>query len=152
VLSTLHTNDAPQTLSRLVNMGVAPFNIASAVSLIIAQRLARRLCESCKTVDEIPKEALMQEGFKDADIAAGLKVYKGTGCEKCTDGYKGRVGIYQVLPISDEIGRIIMAGGNAIQIADQARKEGINDLRQSALKKVKAGLTSLAEANRVTKD
>jgi type IV pilus assembly protein PilB len=134
VLSTLHTNDAPQTLSRLVNMGVAPFNIASAVSLIIAQRLARRLCEACKTHDE------------------GLKVYKAVGCDKCTDGYKGRVGIYQVLPISDEIGRIIMGGGNAIQIADQAEKEGINDLRRSALKKVKAGLTSLAEANRVTKD
>jgi type IV pilus assembly protein PilB len=152
VLSTLHTNDAPQTLSRLINMGVAPFNIASAVSLIIAQRLARRLCEACKTHDDIPKEALMQEGFKEADIAGGLKVFKAVGCEKCTDGYKGRVGIYQVLPISDEIGRIIMGGGNAINIADQARKEGISDLRQSALKKVKAGLTSLAEANRVTKD
>jgi type IV pilus assembly protein PilB len=152
VLSTLHTNDAPQTLSRLINMGVAPFNIASAVSLIIAQRLARRLCEACKTHDDVPKEALMQEGFREADVAAGLKVFKAVGCEKCTDGYKGRVGIYQVLPISDEIGRIIMAGGNAIQVADQARKEGINDLRQSALKKVKAGATSLAEANRVTKD
>ncbi|HEY3488181.1 MAG TPA: type IV-A pilus assembly ATPase PilB, partial [Gammaproteobacteria bacterium] len=111
VLSTLHTNDAPQTLSRLINMGVAPFNIASAVSLIIAQRLARRLCENCKTHDEVPKEALKHEGFTDADIATGLKVFKGVGCEKCTDGYKGRVGIYQVLPISDEIGRIIMAGG-----------------------------------------
>jgi type IV pilus assembly protein PilB len=152
VLSTLHTNDAPQTLSRLVNMGVAPFNIASAVSLIISQRLARRLCEGCKTHDDIPKEALMQEGFKEADIAAGLKVFKAGGCDKCTDGYKGRVGIYQVMPISDEIGRIIMAGGNAIQVADQAKKDGISDLRQSALKKVKAGLTSLAEANRVTKD
>jgi type IV pilus assembly protein PilB len=152
VLSTLHTNDAPQTLSRLLNMGVAPFNIASAVSLIIAQRLARRLCEACKAPDDIPKEALKQEGFGDADIAAGLKVFKAVGCDKCTDGYKGRVGIYQVMPISDAIGRIIMAGGNAIQIADQAKKEGINDLRQSALKKVKAGLTSLAEANRVTKD
>jgi type IV pilus assembly protein PilB len=152
VLSTLHTNDAPQTLSRLINMGVAPFNIASAVSLIIAQRLARRLCEACKAHDDIPKEALMQEGFKEADIAGGLKVFKAVGCDKCTDGYKGRVGIYQVLPISDEIGRIIMGGGNAINIADQARKEGISDLRQSALKKVKAGLTSLAEANRVTKD
>src|SRR5688572_11789435 len=152
VLSTLHTNDAPQTLSRLVNMGVAPFNIASAVSLIISQRLARRLCENCKTMDDIPKEALAQEGFKEADIAGGLKVFKAVGCDKCTDGYKGRVGIYQVLPISDEIGRVIMAGGNAIQVADQARKEGISDLRQSALKKVKAGMTSLAEANRVTKD
>jgi type IV pilus assembly protein PilB len=152
VLSTLHTNDAPQTLSRLINMGVAPFNIASAVSLIIAQRLARRLCEACKAHDDIPKEALLQEGFKESDIAGGLKVFKAVGCDKCTDGYKGRVGIYQVLPISDEIGRIIMGGGNAINIADQARKEGISDLRQSALKKVKAGMTSLAEANRVTKD
>jgi type IV pilus assembly protein PilB len=152
VLSTLHTNDAPQTLSRLVNMGVAPFNIASAVSLIISQRLARRLCEHCKTVDDIPKEALAQEGFTQTDIAGGLKVYKAVGCEKCTDGYKGRVGIYQVMPITDAIGRIIMAGGNAIQVADQAKKEGISDLRQSALKKVKAGMTSLSEANRVTKD
>jgi type IV pilus assembly protein PilB len=152
VLSTLHTNDAPQTLSRLVNMGVAPFNIASAVSLIISQRLARRLCESCKTIDDIPKEALAQEGFTQTDIATGLKVYKAVGCDKCTDGYKGRVGIYQVMPITDAIGRIIMAGGNAIQVADQAKKEGISDLRQSALKKVKAGMTSLSEANRVTKD
>ncbi|HEX7027507.1 MAG TPA: type IV-A pilus assembly ATPase PilB, partial [Gammaproteobacteria bacterium] len=151
VLSTLHTNDAPQTLSRLVNMGVAPFNIASAVSLIIAQRLARRLCEHCKTLDNIPKEALLQEGFTEADLP-DLKIYKAVGCDKCTEGYKGRVGIYQVMKISEEIGRIIMSGGNAIQIADQARKEGVDDLRRSALKKAMAGLTSLVEANRVTKD
>jgi type IV pilus assembly protein PilB len=151
VLSTLHTNDAPQTLSRLLNMGVAPFNIASAVSLIIAQRLARRLCEHCKTLDDVPKEALLQEGFTEEDLV-DLKIYKAVGCDKCTDGYKGRVGVYQVMKLSEEIGRIIMAGGNAMQIADQARKEGVDDLRRSALKKVKAGLTSLVEANRVTKD
>jgi type IV pilus assembly protein PilB len=151
VLSTLHTNDAPQTLSRLLNMGVAPFNIASAVSLIIAQRLARRLCEHCKTEDKIPQEALIQEGFRKEDLP-GLKIYKAVGCDKCTDGYKGRVGIYQVMKMSEEIGRIIMENGNAMQIADQARKEGIDDLRRSALKKVKTGMTSLTEANRVTKD
>ena len=151
VLSTLHTNDAPQTLSRLVNMGVAPFNIASAVSLIIAQRLGRRLCEHCKAHDDIPKEALLAEGFKKGQIDS-LKLYKAVGCNKCAEGYKGRVGIYQVLPMSDEMGRIIMESGNAIQVADQAQKEGISDLRQSALKKVASGVMSLAEANRVTKD
>ncbi|MDH5472032.1 MAG: type IV-A pilus assembly ATPase PilB [Gammaproteobacteria bacterium] len=152
VLSTLHTNDAPQTLSRLVNMGVPPFNIASAVNLIIAQRLARRLCENCKTEDNIPKEALLEEGFTQEDIDGGLKLYKAVGCDLCEKGYKGRVGIYQVLPISETIGRIIMEEGNAMDIADQAQKEGIPDLRQSGLKKVKDGVTSLEEVNRVTKD
>ncbi|MDH5764970.1 MAG: ATPase, T2SS/T4P/T4SS family, partial [Gammaproteobacteria bacterium] len=152
VMSTLHTNDAPQTLSRLVNMGVPPFNIASAVNLIIAQRLARRLCENCKTEDDIPKEALLEEGFSQDDINSGMKLYKAVGCDACDKGYKGRVGIYQVLPISDEIGRIIMREGNAHDIADQARKEGIPDLRESGLRKVKAGVTSLEEVNRVTKD
>ncbi len=152
VMSTLHTNDAPQTLSRLVNMGVPPFNIASAVNLIIAQRLARRLCENCKVEDDIPKEALLEEGYTEEDISDGLKLYKAVGCDMCDKGYKGRVGIYQVLPISDEIGRIIMSGGNAIDIADQARKEGIPDLRKSALTKTKSGVTSLEEINRVTKD
>jgi type IV pilus assembly protein PilB len=151
VLSTLHTNDAPQTLSRLLNMGVAPFNIASAVSLIIAQRLARRLCENCKTLDNIPKEALLEEGFRSDELAK-LKIYKAVGCDKCNDGYKGRVGVYQVLPMTEAIGRIIMENGNAMQIADQARKEGVKDLRESALQKVRDGMTSLAEANRVTKD
>lgn len=151
VLSTLHTNDAPQTLSRLVNMGVAPFNIASAVNLIIAQRLARRLCENCKTLEDVPKEALIKEGFTEDQIK-NLKIYKAVGCNGCSDGYKGRVGIYQVLPISEDMGRIIMEGGNALQMAKQAAKEGVDDLRQSALKKVMAGMTSLAEANRVTKD
>jgi len=152
VMSTLHTNDAPQTLSRLVNMGVPPFNIASAVNLIIAQRLARRLCEACKTEDKIPKEALLEEGFTEEDINSGLVLYKAVGCDLCDKGYKGRVGIYQVLPISEEIGRIIMSGGNAINIADQAEKEGIPDLRKSALTKTKSGVTSLEEINRVTKD
>ena len=152
VLSTLHTNDAPQTLTRLANMGVPPYNIASSVSLIIAQRLARRLCNNCKTVDDVPKEALLAEGFTEEEVESGLTIYKAVGCDQCTNGYKGRVGIYQVMPISEEMGRIIMAGGNAMQLADQARKEGIPDLRQSGLKKVKDGITSLEEVNRVTKD
>ncbi len=151
VLSTLHTNDAPQTLSRMINMGIAPFNIASSVSLIIAQRLARRLCNSCKKPADIPEEALLAEGFKKEDLP-GLKIYKAVGCDQCDSGYKGRVGIYQVMPISDEMSRIIMAEGNAIQLADQARKEGINDLRQSGLIKVKQGITSLEDVNRVTKE
>ncbi|HEY0721523.1 MAG TPA: ATPase, T2SS/T4P/T4SS family, partial [Gammaproteobacteria bacterium] len=151
VLSTLHTNDAPQTLSRLMNIGVAPYNIATAVNLIIAQRLARKLCSHCKTIEDVPRETLLMEGFSEADLP-GMKIYKAVGCDQCSGGYKGRVGIYQVMPISDEIARIIMKGGNAIDIADQARKERIPDLRQSALKKVKDGLTSLEEINRVTKD
>lgn len=151
VLSTLHTNDAPQTLTRLVNMGVPPFNIATAVSLIIAQRLARRLCDHCKVVENIPTDILLQEGFTKPELD-NLKVYGPTGCSRCTKGYKGRVGIYQVMPVSDEIGRIIMSGGNSIDIADQAVKEGVDDLRRSALKKVKAGVLSLEEANRVTRE
>jgi type IV pilus assembly protein PilB len=151
VLSTMHTNDAPQSLSRMINMGIAPFNIASAVSLIIAQRLARRLCNNCKTPADIPKEALLEEGFLEEDLA-GLKVYKPVGCDQCDKGYKGRVGVYQVMPISDEMSRIIMEGGNAIDLADQADKEGINDLRKSGLIKIKQGVTSLEEINRVTKE
>jgi type IV pilus assembly protein PilB len=149
VLSTMHTNDAPQSLSRMINMGVAPFNIASSVSLIIAQRLARRLCNSCKAPADIPKEALLEEGFLEDEIA-GLKVYKPVGCDQCDKGYKGRVGVYQVMPISDAMSRIIMEGGNAIDLADQADKEGINDLRKSGLLKIKQGVTSLEEINRVT--
>lgn len=152
VLSTLHTNDAPQTLSRLINMGVPPFNIATAVSLIIAQRLGRRLCESCKTKeDDLPKELLLEEGFEEEQIDT-MQLYKAVGCKKCNKGYKGRVGIYQVMKISEEIGKIIMAGGNAIEIAAQAKLENIPDLRQSALAKVAQGVMSLEEANRVTKD
>jgi type IV pilus assembly protein PilB len=150
VLSTLHTNDAPQTLTRLVDMGVKPYAIATSVSLIIAQRLARRLCSHCKQPVDIPAEALLKEGFAKEDVDAGLRLYAPKGCGNCTDGYKGRVGIYQVMPVTDAIGRIIMEGGNAITIADQARKEGVWDLRKSALKKVKDGMTSLEEANSVT--
>ncbi|MEE9332597.1 MAG: type IV-A pilus assembly ATPase PilB [Granulosicoccaceae bacterium] len=151
VLSTLHTNDAPQTLSRLINMGVPPFNIATAVSLIIAQRLARKLCDNCKEEDDIPKQTLIDEGFKEEDLAE-LTVYKAVGCKKCNGGYKGRTGIYQVMKISEEVGRMVMAGGNSIDIANQAKKEGIPDLRDGALKKIKRGVLSLEEANRVTKD
>ncbi len=152
VLSTLHTNDAPQTLTRLMNMGVPAFNIATSVSLIIAQRLGRRLCNHCKTVDDLPREVLLQEGFSEDDLEQGFKVYKAVGCDQCTNGYKGRVGIYQVMTISEEMTRLIMSGANSIDLADQAAKEGIDDLRRSALKKVMQGLISLEEANRVTKD
>jgi type IV pilus assembly protein PilB len=151
VLSTLHTNSAPQTLSRLVNMGVAPYNIASSVTLIIAQRLARRLCQHCKEETKVPAEELTNQGFREDEIS-GMIIYRAVGCDQCNHGYKGRVGVYEVMPISEEIGRIIMANGNAIQIADQARKEGINDLRRSGLNKIRLGLTSLEEINRVTTD
>ncbi|MGA7800965.1 MAG: type IV-A pilus assembly ATPase PilB [Gammaproteobacteria bacterium] len=151
VLSTLHTNDAPQTLSRLANMGVPPYNIATAVNLIIAQRLARRLCGHCKTVVDIPEHTLVEEGFKPEEIAS-LKVYGPVGCDHCTAGYKGRVGIYQVMPVSEAMGRIIMEGGNAMQLADQAAKEGVADLRESGLNKIRQGVTSLDEINRVTKE
>ncbi|WP_078121000.1 type IV-A pilus assembly ATPase PilB [Thiosocius teredinicola] len=152
VLSTLHTNDAPQTLTRLANMGIPPFNIASSVNLILAQRLARRLCEHCKTVDEVPHDALIEEGFTDEDVRDGLEVYKAVGCDKCTKGYKGRVGLFEVMPVSDAMGKLIMEGANSIQIRDLAKSEGLQDLRASGLAKVKAGITSLEEINRVTKD
>jgi len=152
VLSTLHTNDAPQTLTRLVDMGVKPYAIATSVSLIIAQRLARRLCQHCKQPMDIPKEALLKEGFSEADVEAGLTIYGPKGCSNCTDGYKGRVGIYQVMPVSEAIGRIILAGGSAVDIADQAAKEGVWDLRRSGLEKVKQGITSIEEVNSVTID
>jgi len=150
VLSTLHTNDAPQTLTRMVDMGVKPYAIATSVSLIIAQRLARRLCNHCKVQIDIPKEALLKEGFTDIDVAAGLKIYGPKGCSNCTDGYKGRVGIYQVLPVTDAIARIILALGSAVEIGEQAAKEGVWDLRRAGLEKVKNGLTSLEEVNSVT--
>jgi type IV pilus assembly protein PilB len=152
LLSTLHTNDGPQTLTRLANMGIPAYNIASSVLLIIAQRLARRLCEHCKKVDDVPKEALLDEGFNESDVAKGIKIYKASGCDRCTDGYKGRIGIFQVMPISDEMGRIIMEGGNSIDLDKQATKEGVQGLRASGLEKVKAGITCLDEINRVTKD
>jgi type IV pilus assembly protein PilB len=148
VFSTLHTNDAPQTLNRLANMGVPPFNIATAVSLIVAQRLARRLCPHCKQATYVPPEALVAEGFSEDELG-DITVYKAMGCDKCNDGYKGRVGIYQVMPISETMARLIMENCDALMLADQAKKEGIADLRDSGLRKVKAGLTSLEELNRV---
>jgi type IV pilus assembly protein PilB len=150
VLSTLHTNDAPQTLTRLVDMGVKPYAIATSVSLIIAQRLARRLCNACKQPMDIPKEALIKEGFQESDVANGLRIFTPKGCQSCTDGYKGRVGIYQVLPVTESIARIILSAGSAVDISEQADKEGVWDLRRSGLEKVKAGLTSLEEVNSVT--
>lgn len=150
VLSTLHTNSAAETLSRLLNMGVPAYNIASSVTLIIAQRLARRLCKKCKQVVPIPEEGLKAEGFTDAQIAEGFDVYEPVGCDDCTGGYKGRVGIYEVMPMSDEIAKLIVEGGNSLQIAQQSQQEGIANLRQSALEKVRQGVTSIAEAARVT--
>ena len=153
VLSTLHTNDAPQTLTRLVDMGVKPYSIATSVSLIIAQRLARRLCGNCKEPLDLPKEALLKEGFSEADLKTPeFRIFRPVGCSQCVDGYKGRIGIYEVLPVSEEIGRIILAGGSAPDIWDQARKDGVWDLRTAGLKKVRDGLTSLEEVNRVTVD
>jgi len=154
VLSTLHTNDAPKTLTRMVDMGVKPFAIASSVNLIIAQRLGRRLCKECKEPLDIPQEAMLKEGFTEAMLADEWTLYGpgngGEGCSQCKMGYKGRVGIYQVMEISEECGRIIMKGGTSDDIADQAKSEGIWDLRRSALEKVKQGVMSLQELNRVT--
>lgn len=151
VLSTLHTNSAPETLTRLMNMGVPTFNIASSIHLIIAQRLARRLCEKCKQPSSVPREVLLQMGFQPDELSS-LKLYEPVGCSECSRGYKGRVGIYQVMPISAEMGRMIMNGSNSLEIAEQALKEGIADLRRSALNKVRQGITSLAELERVTSD
>ncbi len=151
VLSTLHTNDAPTTLTRMMNMGIPTFNIASSVILITAQRLARRLC-SCKQPAEVDEEALLAAGFREADLDGTWVPYKPVGCDRCTNGYKGRVGIYQVMPISEEIQRIILAGGNAMEIAAQAKREGVADLRESGLRKVRAGLTSIEEVLGVTND
>jgi len=150
VLSTLHTNDAPKTLTRMVDMGVKPYAIATSVSLIIAQRLARCLCDNCKEVKDIPKEALEKEGFTAEEIENSLTIFGPKGCKLCNDGYKGRIGIFQVMEVSEAIARIIMEGGNAMQIADQAVVEGVIDLRQAGLNKVKGGVTSLEEINRVT--
>jgi type IV pilus assembly protein PilB len=145
VMSTLHTNDAPTTLTRLLNMGVAPFNIASSVLLITAQRLARRLCETCKVLADYPREAMLKAGYKEADLDGSWRPYRAVGCPACTNGYKGRVGIYQVMPISEDIQRIILSEGTAMDIAEQALREGIRDLRQSGLVKVRAGYTTLEE-------
>ena len=152
VLSTLHTNDAPQTISRLMNMGIAPFNITSSVSLVIAQRLARRLCNHCKRETELPEHALLAEGYTSDEVHAGIKLYEAVGCNECTAGYKGRTGIYEVMPMTEKIQSIILQGGNSMQIGEAARASGVRNLRQSALLKARNGITSLAEINRVTKD
>jgi type IV pilus assembly protein PilB len=151
VLSTLHTNDAPQTLNRLMQMGIEPFNIVSAVNLIMAQRLARRLCENCKTPVTLPDSALLELGFK-ADELKSLKIFGPAGCELCNGGYKGRVGIYQVMTLSEKMRAMILEGANAMELATQAKAEGINDLRESGLNKVRMGTTSLEEIARVTKE
>ncbi|WP_343032261.1 type IV-A pilus assembly ATPase PilB [Marinicella rhabdoformis] len=151
VLSTLHTNNAPETVSRLINMGVPAFNVVSSVSIIIAQRLGRRLCKDCKKPTELTNEALLEAGFTDQDLSEAT-IFDAVGCSKCNEGYKGRVGIYEVMPMTDNVKRIILEGGNSLEIADQADKDGINNLRRSALIKVKDGITSLVEANRVTVD
>ncbi|HXD83631.1 MAG TPA: type IV-A pilus assembly ATPase PilB [Rudaea sp.] len=152
VLSTLHTNDAPQTIARLMNMGIAPYNITSSLTLVIAQRLARRLHDCKKPMAPMPAAALLAEGFTQAEIDAKLQLFEAVGCSGCNEGYKGRTGIYQVMPMSEDIQKIILAGGNALQIAEVAKAAGIRDLRASALLKAKNGITSLAEINRVTKD
>ena len=145
VMSTLHTNDAPTTLTRMRNMGIAPFNIASSVILITAQRLTRRLCPNCKIPADIPRETLIDAGFKEDDVDGSWTPYRPVGCNLCNNGYKGRVGIYQVMPISDEIQRIVLRDGNAQEIAAQAEVEGVRSLRQSGLQKVRMGMTSLEE-------
>ena len=153
VLSTLHTNDAPQTISRLMNMGIAPYNITSSVTLVIAQRLARRL-HSCKKPmkNQLPDSALLKEGYSQEEIDHGITLYEAVGCDECTEGYKGRLGIYQVMPMNEKIQEIILSGGNALDITRAAEQTGVRDLRKSALLKAKNGFTSLAEINRVTKD
>ena len=150
VLSTLHTNSAAETLTRLINMGVPGYNIASSVNLIIAQRLARRLCTECRQPEDVPEHELLKLGFTQPQIDEGFTVYKPVGCDLCSGGYKGRVGIYEVMKMSDEIARTIMEGGNSLQIANQAKEQGMRDLRDSGLRKVVAGVTSIAEINRVT--
>jgi type IV pilus assembly protein PilB len=151
VLSTVHTNDAPQTVTRLMNMGIAPYNITSSVTLVIAQRLARRL-HDCKRELQLPESALLAEGFRPEEIKEGITLYEAVGCADCNDGYKGRLGIYQVMPMTEEIQKIVLAGGNALALAEAAERSGVFDLRRSALLKARNGITSLAEINRVTKD
>ncbi|MFO1258459.1 MAG: type IV-A pilus assembly ATPase PilB [Gammaproteobacteria bacterium] len=151
VLSTLHTNSAPETIMRMSNMGIPSYNLATSIILVIAQRLARKLCKHCKIPTEIPKEALLQAGFQESELGE-LELFTHKGCEQCNEGFKGRIGLYEVLPISVKMGEIIMEGGNAIDIANQMKAEGIINLRHAGLNKVKLGLTSLDEINRVTKD
>jgi type IV pilus assembly protein PilB len=151
VMSTLHTNSAAETITRLLNMGVAAFNVATTVNLIIAQRLGRKLCAHCAVPADIPHETLLHEGFTEEQLKTAT-IMKPVGCPKCSNGYKGRVGIYEVVRITPKISRIIMEEGNSIEIAEAARAEGFNDLRTSALVKCAAGITSLEEVNRITKD
>ncbi len=152
VMSTLHTNDAPTTLTRLLNMGVAPFNIASSVLLITAQRLARRLCENCKAPADYPRDALLRAGYAEEELDGSWKPYRAVGCSNCNNGYRGRVGLYQVMPISEAIQRIILSEGTAMDIAAQARADGVRDLRQSGLVKVRAGVTTLEEVLSATNE
>lgn len=151
VLSTLHTNSAPDTLTRLINMGVPAYNLATSINLIIAQRLARRLCDKCKEKDDVPKPALLELGFKEEELDS-LEIYKAKGCPQCKKGYKGRVGLYEVMPISESIGELIMKGANAIDMAHQAAKEGVWSIRESGLNKIRTGFTTIEEVERVTKD
>lgn len=152
VLATLHTNDAPQTITRLMNMGVPSYNVAAALNLVLAQRLARRLCKLCKKPMDLPRAALLREGFSEAEVDAGLTIYEPVGCEQCTEGYKGRVGIYQVMPISEDMRKLIMHEVSDLDIAALAAKEGIADLVQAGLDKVREGVTSLSEIRRITKE
>ncbi|WP_163935505.1 type IV-A pilus assembly ATPase PilB [Paraferrimonas sp. SM1919] len=150
VLSTLHTNSAAETLTRLLNMGVPSYNISSSISLIIAQRLLRKLCPDCKIPEILPTQQLKAQGFTDEDLQSGLQIYQANGCDKCSEGYKGRIGIYEVLPMTNDIAKIIMAGGGALEISAQMKKDNIPSLRRSALLKVSSGVSSLSEANRIT--
>ena len=152
VMSTLHTNDAPTTLTRLLNMGVAPFNIAASVLLITAQRLARRLCENCKAPADYPRESLLRAGFSETELDGSWKPYRAVGCQACNNGYKGRVGLYQVMPVTEAIQRIILAEGTSMDIATQAQKDGVRDLRQAGLLKVRVGATTLEEVISVTNE
>ncbi|MDQ7090046.1 MAG: type IV-A pilus assembly ATPase PilB [Methylococcales bacterium] len=151
VLSTLHTNDAPQTINRLMQMGIEPFNIVSAVNLVMAQRLARRLCAHCKAPGDYPDDILIKYGF-DADELDDLVIYKAVGCDLCNNGYKGRVGMYQVMPLTEKLKSLILAGGNAMELATLSKKEGVNDLRASGLEKVRQGITTIEEVDRVTEE
>jgi type IV pilus assembly protein PilB len=152
VLSTLHTNSAPETLTRMINMGIQAFNLATSVTLVIAQRLARRLCANCKQSASFPSEALLGMGFTQEDIKENFTIYEPKGCDQCTHGFKGRIGLYEVMPVTEAIGKIIMEGGNAFDIAVQMKSEGVINLRRAGLNKVKLGLTSIEEVSRVTKD
>ena len=150
VLSTLHTNSAPETITRLLNMGVPAYNVASSVSLVIAQRLARRLCKHCKEPEELPRDELLKQGYTESDLTH-ISLFKATGCDQCTDGYKGRVGIYEVMEVTPHIAQTIMDGGNSLDIAKASKEAGCAALRQSGLRKAAEGITSLSEINRVTR-